>query len=259
MLVAWSYRAAFFSDFANLARADAPVLLHRQARADATPCRRYGGVQATYLEFVTLGVVINVFVQVALTRIADALRQEQMIGTLEPLLVTPTATATVQLGSAVFDLVYMPLRTAVFLGVHGALRGRRARALGNTARRRDPAGLHPVRVGPRHRQRGRDPHLQARQRAQWASGALLLGLTSGAFFPLALLPALDRRRWPSTTRWRSRSRRSARRSWAAPAGRAWATTCALLVPLSTLALLAGSLAFRLALRRERRRGTLGLY
>ena len=36
---------------------------------------------------------------------------------------TPTAAATVQLGSAVFDLVYMPLRTRGLPGLHGAFVG----------------------------------------------------------------------------------------------------------------------------------------
>ena len=111
LLVAWSYRMAFFSDFANLG---AQVLLFfyigKLVPSESLPT--YGGVQASYIEFVTLGIVVNVFVQVALTRISTALRQEQMIGTLEAVLLTPTAAATVQIGSAVFDLVYVPLRTA---------------------------------------------------------------------------------------------------------------------------------------------------
>ena len=60
---------AFFSDFANLA---AQMLLFFYigklvAIAHAPQLRRR---QATYVEFVTLGIVVNVFVQVALTRIA---------------------------------------------------------------------------------------------------------------------------------------------------------------------------------------------
>ena len=109
---------AFFSDLANLV---AQVLLFyyigKLVPPDSLPS--YGGVHASYIEFVTLGIVVNVFVQVALTRIAGALRQEQLMGTLESLLVTPTAAATVQLGSAVFDLVYMPLRTRGLPRLHG--------------------------------------------------------------------------------------------------------------------------------------------
>jgi hypothetical protein len=82
LLVAWSYRMAFFSDFVNLG-AQMLLFFYIGKLVPPTSLPSYGGVQATYVEFVTLGIVINVFVQVALTRIADALRQEQLMGTLE--------------------------------------------------------------------------------------------------------------------------------------------------------------------------------
>ena len=56
------------------------------------------------------------FVQFALDRVAIAVRGEQLMGTLESVLMTPTAPATIQLGSVSFDLLYIPLRTAIFLG-----------------------------------------------------------------------------------------------------------------------------------------------
>ena len=256
MLVAWSYRAVFFADFANLA---AQMLLFfyigKLVPSDALPS--YGGVQATYLEFVTLGVVINVFVQVALTRMANALRQEQMIGTLEPLLVTPTATATVQFGSAVFDLVYMPLRTAVFLAFMVAFAGV---AL-------EPSGILPssailLAFIPFVWGLGivSAAAILTFKRGSGAMGlgALLLGLTSGAFFPLSLLPG-----WiAALAEYNPLAIAIEALRETLLGGTGWAGVgedIALLVPLSTLALLAGTLAFRLALRREQRRGTLGLY
>ena len=50
-----------------------------------------------------------------LQRVAMAVRQEQMIGTLEALLVTPTSPTTVQVGSVAFDLVFVPIRMALLL------------------------------------------------------------------------------------------------------------------------------------------------
>ena len=44
-------------------------------------------------------------------------REEQLMGTLESLMMTPTAPTTVQLGSVMYDLVYVPIRTAIFLGI----------------------------------------------------------------------------------------------------------------------------------------------
>jgi ABC-type multidrug transport system permease subunit len=113
-LIAWSYRVGFFSDLANLA-AQIALFFFVGELIDAGQLPTYGGAEVTYLEFVTLGIVLNVFVQVALSRTSEALRTEQMIGTLEALLTTPTATATVQVGSAAFDLVYMPIRTGILL------------------------------------------------------------------------------------------------------------------------------------------------
>ncbi len=43
------------------------------------------------------------------------MQQEQFAGTLESLLMTPTSPATIQLGSVVYDLIYIPIRTAIFL------------------------------------------------------------------------------------------------------------------------------------------------
>ncbi len=39
------------------------------------------------------------------------------MGTLESIFVTPTSMTTIQLGSVAYDLVYVPVRTAIFLGV----------------------------------------------------------------------------------------------------------------------------------------------
>ena len=256
LLLAWSYRMVFFSDLANLA---AQMLLFfyigKLVPREALPT--YGDTPATYLEFVTIGLVINVFVQVALTRMADALRQEQMIGTLEALMVTPTATATVQLGSAVFDLVYMPLRTAVFLAFMVIVAGVQL----------EPSGIAPSAViliafipfvwglgiasaaGILTFKRGS---------GVMGFGALLLGLTSGAFFPLSLLPA-----WiAALAEYNPLAVAIEGLREALLGGTGWTevgSALLLLIPLSALSLLAGSLLFRLALRRERRRGTLGLY
>jgi ABC-2 type transport system permease protein len=256
LLVAWSYRMAFFSDFVNLG---AQMLLFFYIGKLVPPASlpTYGGVQATYLEFVTLGVVINVFVQVALTRIADALRQEQLMGTLESLLVTPTATATLQLGSAVFDLVYMPLRTAIFLGFMVLFAGVGLEASGVL-----PAALILLAFIPFVWGIGiaSAAGILTFKRGSGAMtlGALLLGLTSGAFFPLTLLPGFVQ----TIAEYNPLAIAIEALREALLGGTGWdgvAGDVLLLVPLSCLALVAGSMLFRLALRRERRRGTLGLY
>ena len=44
-----------------------------------------------------------------------AIRNEQLVGTLDPMLATPTEVETIQLGSVMFDLVYVPVRNSRLL------------------------------------------------------------------------------------------------------------------------------------------------
>ncbi|MGH2744098.1 MAG: ABC transporter permease [Thermoleophilaceae bacterium] len=255
-LVAWSYRVSFFSDFVNLA-AQMLVFFYIGKMVESAQLPSYGGAQVSYLEFVTLGIVLNVFVQVALTRTAEALRTEQMIGTLEALLTTPTATPTIQLGSAVFDLVYVPLRTALFLGFMVLVVGLDL----------EPNGVLPSVV----LLLAFIPFVWGLGMATAAAilafrrgggvmgvGAMILGLASGAFFPLALLPG-----WiAAAAEYNPLAIAIEGLREGLLGGMAWTGVgddLLLLAPMSVASLSIGSLLFQVALRRERRRGTLGLY
>ena len=89
-LFAWSYRTAFFSDWIGLGvQAVLLSFVGRLAKDSAVPS--YNGQQATYMAFAMIGVAIGVFLQLGLDQIATGMRQEQLMGTLEPLLLTPTA------------------------------------------------------------------------------------------------------------------------------------------------------------------------
>ena len=225
---------AFFSDFANLA-AQMLLFFYIGKLVPSNTLPTYGGVQAT------------------LRRVRDArdrrqrlrpgradsyqpsaLRQEQMMGTLESLLVTPTAAATVQIGSAVFDLVYMPLRTAVFLGFMVLFAGVRARGFRDPSRRWSSCSRSSRSSGG-----SASPALRAiltfkRGAGAMSLGALLLGLTSGAFFPL---DAAARAGSQTIAEYNPLAiaiealRRGA--AWVEPAGTAW-RDAAILVPLSVL-------------------------
>ena len=256
LLTAWSYRVGFFSDFANLAAQMVLFFFLGQLIEDgALPS--YGGSAVTYLEFVTLGVVLNVFVQVALTRTSEALRTEQMIGTLEALLTTPTATSTILVGSAVFDLVYIPIRTAVFLLFMALVAG-----LDFTASGALPALALLLAFIPFVWGLGMCTAAAIltfrRGSGLMGIGTMALGLASGAFFPLALLPA-----WIATiAEYNPLAIAIEGLRETLLGGTGWTgigDDLLLLVPLSVLSILLGSLLFRASLRRERRRGTLGLY
>lgn len=256
LLTAWSYRVGFFSDFANLAAQMVLFFFLGQLIEDgALPS--YGGSAVTYLEFVTLGVVLNVFVQVALTRTSEALRTEQMIGTLEALLTTPTATSTILVGSAVFDLVYIPIRTAVFLLFMALVAG-----LDFTASGALPALALLLAFIPFVWGLGMCTAAAIltfrRGSGLMGIGTMALGLASGAFFPLALLPA-----WIATiAEYNPLAIAIEGLRETLLGGTGWTgigDDLLLLVPISVLSILLGSLLFRASLRRERRRGTLGLY
>jgi ABC-type multidrug transport system permease subunit len=215
----------------------------------------YGGDQVSYLEFVAIGIAISMFVGVALVRAASAFRDEQLAGTLEVLLMTPTAPTTIQLGLVFYDLVYLPIRTAVFFavivlgfGVHF-----------------DRSGLLPatvILVGFVPFVWGLGIILSAATITFKKGGAAILGtiltLTSGAYFPTDLLPtglariaALN----PMTA-----AIDGLRATLLGAAG--WSEvsqTMRIVAPGAVVALTAGIIAFRLAARRERRRGTIGLY
>lgn len=255
-LTALSYRVYFVSDVLGLF-SQALLFYFVSEMIDTSELPRYGGSPTTYLEFVVVGVAVGVFVQFALTRVAAALRQEQLQGTLESMLVTPTAPGTIQLGSVVFDLVYVPVRTVVFLGAMSAVFG-----LGFEASGVLPAllvllafipfvwGLGVV---------GAAAILTIRRGngvAAIAGG--LLALFSGAYFPLTLLPA-----WlEQAAEWNPIAVALDGLRSSLLGGANWSETAAdlaVLVPMSLASLLVGLAAFRLALRHERSRGTLGVY
>lgn len=255
-LVAWSYRMAFFSDLVNLA-GQILVFYFVGLLVDASRLPTYGGSDVTYLEFAAVGIALGVFMQFGLDRVATAMRGEQLMGTLESVLVTPTAPSTVQLGSVIFDLVYVPLRTAVFLGSIVAIFGLNFDVSGIV-----PAALILLVFLPFVWGLGvaaAAALLTFRRGGGFIGlGAVMLGLASGVYFPLDLLPD-----WLATigaSNPIALAIEGMRESLLGGAGLAeMAPRIVALLPMAAASLAFGLLAFKLALRRERRNGTLGLY
>jgi ABC-2 type transport system permease protein len=255
-LVAWSYRMSFVSDLVNLA-GQIVVFYFIGQLVDSSRLPTFGGSSVTYLEFAAVGIALGVFIQFGLDRVSAAMRGEQLMGTLESVLVTPTAPATVQLGSVAFDLIYIPVRTAVFLGGVTLAFGLDFSAGGIV-----PALLLLVAFIPFVWGLGvltAALLLTFRRGSGFVGlGAVILGLLSGVYFPLDLLPgwlsgiAEDNPVALAITGMRDALLGGAGLADVAP-------TVALLVPFSAASLALGLGAFRLAVRRERRRGTLGLY
>lgn len=256
VMVLLSYRAAMITDWLNLVAQIALFsLVGRMVDPAAIPT--YGGVRPSFVEFVAVGIAIGALTQIGLNRIVDTVRGEQLMGTLESLLMTPTGLGVIQVGSAAYELLYVPVRTAVFLGAVGAVF--------DTAW--GVADFVPVMalltlflptvwgVGV----------LSGAAVLTFRRGAGAIGLatilftaTSGTYFPVDLLPA-----WMQQLMVYNPLRMTvdvARTLLAGQAG--WGdvlSAAAVLVPLGAALCTVGALAFRLALRRELRRGTLGLY
>jgi ABC-2 type transport system permease protein len=255
-LTALSYRVYFVSDVLGLF-SQALLFYFISEMVDAGELPSYGGSPTTYLEFVVVGVAVGVFVQFALTRVAAALRQEQLQGTLESMLATPTAPGTIQLGSVMFDLVYIPVRTIVFLAVMTFAFGLDFEVSGVV-----PATLVLLAFIPFVWGLGvlsAAVILTVRRGAGVAAIAGgLLALLSGAYFPITLLPA-----WlQEAAEWNPIAIALDGMRSALLGGADWMETAgdlAVLVPMSLISLLIGMGAFRLALRHERARGTLGTY
>jgi ABC-2 type transport system permease protein len=256
LLILLSYRVAFASDLLYIA-IQAIMFGFVAQLIDPDTLPSYGGVQAGYFDFVMIGVVITTVSGLLLQRVATAIRQEQMIGTLEALLVTPTSPTTVQAGSVAFDLLFIPVRMGLLLAAVALTLG-----LGY-----EPSGILPSLVVlavfvPFVWGLGlvTAAAIVTFRRGEGVLGVTMsvLGLASGAFFPLTLLPG-----WIQTLAEANPvaiAMEGAREALIGGAG--WSALGPELLVLGLLsagALFAGVTAFRAALAREHRRGTLGLY
>lgn len=255
-LVTWSYRFAFLSDFINMfVQVITFGLIGRIVNPGSIP--EYGQTQPGYVEFVVVGIVVTSFLQIALSRVVNVVRQEQLQGTLEAVMMTPTATSTFQIGSVAYDLVYVPVRTTLFLVAVSLLLDISF----------DPQGyLLAV------------PILLAFIPFVWGLGIFTAAATltfrrgaglitffvsglillSESYFPLSVFPE-----WLQTVAELNplyvalnavRELVIGSSGWDVVPG-----TLAYLIPWAVVSLLAGVWSFRWALARERRAGTLGIY
>jgi hypothetical protein len=121
-LTAWSYRVVFLSDILNLVL-QTVTFYFVGLIVDDEVLPSYGGQPTSYLEFAVVGIALSMFIALGLSRVARAVRNEQLMGTLESALMTPTAPATIQLGCVIYDLVYVPIRTGLFLAIAAVCSG----------------------------------------------------------------------------------------------------------------------------------------
>jgi ABC-2 type transport system permease protein len=253
-LQAWSYRMAFVSDAAGLAF-QAFLFFYIGQMVDPDVLPTYGGGSVSYLEFVAVGIAISMLIGLGIYRAAYAFRNEQLMGTLEALLMTPTAPSTIQFGSVVYDLVYMPVRTGVFFAVIALTSEVSFNASGILPATATLLIFIPFVWGLGIM------YSAATLTFKVGGGGFvitLLTLTSGAYFPLTLFPdwlaALAEYNPMAIAIDTMRECLLGDAGWSAVASGIY-----VLAPASFITLTLGIVSFRLALRRERRRGSVGLY
>jgi ABC-2 type transport system permease protein len=256
LLVLLSYKLAFFSDWINLVF-EVVILFFVGRLIEPSVLPAFGDVQPTYVEFAAVGIAIGAILQANSARAMSAIRSEQVIGTLEMVFLTPTAPTTVLMGVVIYDLVYVPIRSVIFLAALSLL----------TDVRFELGALVPVTVifvafAPflwGLSLVGAAGMLTFRRGAGIAGlTAAVLVITSGSFFPITVLPEwlqVLARLNPITI-----AVDGVRAALLGAAGWPEAFRSAVsILPYAAVSLLAGVFALRAALRRERRRGTLGLY
>jgi ABC-2 type transport system permease protein len=255
-LVAWSYRLSFFSDWIGLL---IQVVIFSFVGKLVNPAKipSFGGQPATYMEFVAVGIALSSFMGIALGRVYAVVRQEQVQGTLESLLLTPTAFTTIQMGSVAYDMAYVPVRTTVFFAMTTLLFGTHFYWSGLLPTFAILAGLIPFVWGL--------GILAASYTVTFKQGTGVVGLLttiltvgSGSYFPVTVLPSWSQglaKLSPLTL-----ALNAARGAMLGGTGwdGVWPTV-AVLAGCATITLTGGMIAFRAALARERRRGSLGLY
>lgn len=168
---------------------------------------------------------------------------------------TPTATATIQFGSVVYDLLYVPLRTGLFFVAVALAAEVHINSSGIL-----PAAVTLLSFIPFVWGLG---ILYAASTMTFKVGGAgfivsILTMTSGAYFPLEVLPgwleALAEVNPMTLAIEAMRDTLLGSGGWS-QVGEA----LLVLLPASCITLALGIVAFRAAVRRERRRGTLGLY
>lgn len=255
-LTAWSYRMVFFTDaFGLVVQAFMFSVVGKLVNRSSLPV--YGGSHAGYIEFVAVGIVVGAFIQIGLNRVASSIRQEQLMGTLDSLLLTPTSVPIVQLGSAMYDLIYIPIRTALFMLFIVIAFGAHLHASGLL-----PGLLLMVAFVPFVWGLG---ILSAAGQLTFRRGSggvgivgILLVLGSGAYFPLSVTPHWFR----TIAAWNPIALAMNGMRETLIGGTGWSGLggdFAVVAPGAVITLAVGIAAFARALERERRRGTLGVY
>lgn len=119
-----SYRFSFVLQFASIFFSVVMFYFVAKLLGEAPSVQsslsEYGG---NYFSFVLIGIAFSNFLSVGLGSFATSIRSEQMIGTLEAMLVTPTRLSNIVLSSSQWSFAFTSLRVGVYLLIGGLFFG----------------------------------------------------------------------------------------------------------------------------------------
>ncbi len=112
-LIEISYRTSFLMQFFGIIFS--VLIWYFIAGVVNAPKTTPGLEGVDYFAYVLLGVAFYHFLSAAMMSLAQKIRTEQTTGTLEAMLVTPTATGTIVLGSSLWDFILSSFRVVIYL------------------------------------------------------------------------------------------------------------------------------------------------
>jgi len=249
---ALTYKFSFVSSFVGILLSSATFYFVAKLVPPGTPS--LGPFGGDYFSFAVVGVAFSSLLGMFQEGLSSVVRSAQVSGTLEALLVTPASIPTVLFGSSLYSLILQVFRTALHLGVALAF-------FGMTLGRVNVPGVLYVGIltvlcflGVGILSASFILVYNTGNPFGWVLGTVS-GLLGGVVFPVALLPPWIR--WVSSLLPVTYALDGMRKCLLASAGFAEVVPdIAALAVFNIILLPASLLAFRLAVRKAKRDGTL---
>lgn len=118
-LMAFSYRLSFAMQWMSLVLGILSMYFVSLMIGDNPMFDRYGG----YLPFAVIGAATSTFMLTGFNSFSTAIRSEQMMGTLESVLMTPVRLALVMIGSSLWSFVWTMINSTVTIAAATLLFG----------------------------------------------------------------------------------------------------------------------------------------
>jgi ABC-2 type transport system permease protein len=109
-----SYKLSFFMQFVSIFISTSMFYFFSRLLGDAgtSYLKPYGG---NYFSFVLIGIAFYSYLSVSMKSLSDTIREGQMLGTLEALLVTQTEIPTIIISSSLYSFIWATFKVAVYL------------------------------------------------------------------------------------------------------------------------------------------------